>query len=844
MADAGASGRGRVGRWYWALVMGGACSALLMAYVGKLGVISTLNVTLPTLPSLYLAWKAFQLEGFDAVRASDMESAARDLADLVRHQRKAETGTRGRDGFAPMPVTWAAADFDFVHDWSNLRSIAAEWPGARPENSAGWPSTAAGLSGRDEEIGEVFSDRTPARRLLLLGEPGAGKTTLLNRLLLHLLDNWDAAPEKRVPVLFNLGSWHPEDTTLMDLMVRQLRLSYPGLTALPPAGPATHGAADLAEALLQGQRILPILDGFDELPVGLRARVLAAVNDEPWITAPLVLSSRLAEFREAVHAADVAIGVYGAAGITILPMDAADAARYLRGRPGTEEARRWAPVVAQLGTQSPVGQALSTPLGLFLARRFYRSSLEPGYPGRTLPPDPAGLCQDGRFRTRDEVDEHLLGSFLPSVYGTDAPQAHRVLTRIARHLEDDQGGAPDIAWWRLRSLLPARRAARFVALVLGGAVLVTATLTASATASLTYGAQGDILYCLSLGLYFGLLTALTVAGARPALVAIACALVTLVAPSDGPVLWRCGDLAGIAIVVFLGFSTFRRTAARFRSLGAARILALGLTGALIGAMTQGVLTYVVVTIQPVDWANPLTFTGEALESGARLGLFLGLSYAARVSLREAAATPGGRLAWAWSRSGCLAALLLSLVLTGIAACVSAAMPSQWGADASTWTVIAEIGLSIALVTGLAGGIGFGLSVQTPDLATVVGPETVLRQDREATGTMTLMTGGVFLVVFGLSVAPLTLTGGSGIFGVATFACLYALLGAMLGALRQTSYILFVLTQSHLARYEGFPPDLMAFLDDARSRGILRQVGPVHQFRHIDLQRHLARQSRR
>jgi hypothetical protein len=34
---------------------------------------------------------------------------------------------------------------------------------------------------------------------------------------------------------------------------------------------------------------------------------------------------------------------------------------------------------------------------------------------------------------------------------------------------------------------------------------------------------------------------------------------------------------------------------------------------------------------------------------------------------------------------------------------------------------------------------------------------------------------------------------------------------------------------------------MAFLTDAHQvRGVLRQVGPVHQFRHIDLQRRLAR----
>ena len=34
---------------------------------------------------------------------------------------------------------------------------------------------------------------------------------------------------------------------------------------------------------------------------------------------------------------------------------------------------------------------------------------------------------------------------------------------------------------------------------------------------------------------------------------------------------------------------------------------------------------------------------------------------------------------------------------------------------------------------------------------------------------------------------------------------------------------------------------MTFLSDAHERGVLRQVGPVYQFRHIELQRWLASQ---
>jgi len=32
---------------------------------------------------------------------------------------------------------------------------------------------------------------------------------------------------------------------------------------------------------------------------------------------------------------------------------------------------------------------------------------------------------------------------------------------------------------------------------------------------------------------------------------------------------------------------------------------------------------------------------------------------------------------------------------------------------------------------------------------------------------------------------------------------------------------------------------MSFLADARERGVLRQVGTIHQFRHIELQHRLA-----
>ena len=45
--------------------------------------------------------------------------------------------------------------------------------------------------------------------------------------------------------------------------------------------------------------------------------------------------------------------------------------------------------------------------------------------------------------------------------------------------------------------------------------------------------------------------------------------------------------------------------------------------------------------------------------------------------------------------------------------------------------------------------------------------------------------------------------------------------------------------AQLAGSERTPIRLMRFLEDARSRGILRTVGPVYQFRHARLQDRLA-----
>jgi hypothetical protein len=130
----------------------------------------------------------------------------------------------------------------------------------------------------------------------------------------------------------------------------------------------------------------------------------------------------------------------GAAAIELRPLDARAVRRWLSdAAPGPAARARWDPVLALLGTQAPVGEALATALMVALARTIYNP--RPGEAAAVVP-DPAELCG---FTSRAAIEAHLFDAFIPAAYRPStsgrwtAGQAERWLAFLACHLEHTTG---------------------------------------------------------------------------------------------------------------------------------------------------------------------------------------------------------------------------------------------------------------------------------------------------------------------------------------------------------------------------------------------------------------------
>ncbi|MFE6942141.1 NACHT domain-containing protein [Streptomyces chartreusis] len=403
---------------------------------------ATVIALAPTMPAAYLAWVAYRDDRREAAAPGAQAALlAAAVAGAETRQRAQLIGPGAH-----------RIDLAFHHR-------------SEPANNA----TGAAPTGSLTDIVSYYRRLDPAR-LVVTGEAGAGKTLLVLDLLLGLLTHPDRAETDPVPVRISLASW---DTVrpFEDWLAKEIHQQFRdrGLSA-----------AD-ASALVEQRRILPVLDGLDEMdtdatPLARRraARALQQLNtyQDPTGSAPIILTCRTEPY-EQLAALDIRMGE--SARIQIAPVTPAQAAAYLTAR--STRPSRWSRLLDSLTTtpDGPLARALRTPWRLNLAAVAYEER-----DTNTLDylRDPSHLLT---LDTPLAIRDHLLSLYLPAAaqqHPTDSgryrpDQAHRWLAYLATHLAASpppQAGGTDLVLHRLWPLAGSRRV-RGVDVLLSSAVI-------------------------------------------------------------------------------------------------------------------------------------------------------------------------------------------------------------------------------------------------------------------------------------------------------------------------------------------------------------------------------------
>jgi len=681
-----------------------------------------------------------------------------------------------------MNLTWSATE---IRD-ARLSQHTAEK--ANDSNSESLSSV-----GNLQEITSIFLD-LPRQRLIILGAPGSGKTVMAIHLTIDLIKR--RQPDGIVPVLIPIASWNPRLADLNTWIVDRIAQTY------------YSDKIEVPIHLIRQRKIMPVLDGLDEIPEKLRAEALNAIDRSTYTESPVIITCRTEDYTTTIQSARSPL-----AHTMVVEIDAVscqDAITYLReSSPHSPE--RWNQLAQYLSTNpsSITAETLRSPLMVYLTRTMFESS----------DTEPLELSNQKLFPSSIDIENYLLANYIKASYPNfprrlgertspdnwDSAHAERWLQAFAAGLERDN--KLELQWWRLSKtyMLVVTELINTVMIGLfafGGWILFGSTFGRSHVGS-KHAQLGQLPWEIY-GLIFGLALVIVPVGTFRLATH---GTVRTQRPGDrGLTLWHAlaVSVIVIAVTIFIGNE--------IDSYGSA-----GAAGIILGS-TCGYIMWVI-------------------EGGI-----------ARPQWRRVVAS--GALA----RMGCAGSLLLYLILVAVPFVLFSVIRSAW--------VAVPIYIPILLATGvLFGGKGTSSAVARgapeplmwqaapvindamsssysmlmqiedakPEPARITDPISSVKRSFHAAVSDGVFVGAACMLATIAISGPRLSTGVAGVFAIC------AGIGSASGGL----WGCFVVVRLLLWLGRKSPLRLMMFLEDATRRGILRQIGPVYVFRHSKVQKYLA-----
>jgi hypothetical protein len=447
------------------------------SYVAAVAVVAAAMIT--------RAWETRAKRPGNEIGVAELDQLADLLSRVVNDQWTRAATDRGLMRSEPIPVRWRRS------------SLAIAGPVTAAVSSRRFlPVPGLSVVNQQRLRGGQISDLHAvygglgSGRLVIVGAAGSGKSGAAVLLVLAALKHREQLsnterPPVPVPVMFTMHEWDPRAQSVYSWLVVRLQQTYPLL--------AGKDGARKAAGLLAAGRIAVILDGLDEIPEELRPVALQALSQQAAFR--LVVLTRSAEM-----AAAAARGpLEDAAALELQDIDAVTAARYLTRIQLHPAPPRWRELTDRLrnAPDSPLAQALSSPLTLTLVRDTYRDGNSVG--------ELLDFCDAaGRHVTGEAIVDHLLDRVLPAAYVTrpggqsrryDLKAAERTLLYLAAQMNRD--GTRDLPWWGIRDWVPAAPRAITSGLVAGAGIGLAAGFAVRPAFGLIAGLTG----ALSIGLF-------------------------------------------------------------------------------------------------------------------------------------------------------------------------------------------------------------------------------------------------------------------------------------------------------------------------------------------------------